>query len=465
MKKSEFRGAAKVFSFTLIQTLKNRAYLVFTALMVLFSALSMPLMHAIQNMGEESGVAKIENIRQILWYDETEALFGSSFTQMGLQFTKMLAEPAFSGVTFEEAELPYETVLSALKEDEAYAHTVIARLFSGELGLTLEVVRPVAGAVTEDEGDYLADKMTESIAAFKEEATGLTKSQQEVLKTQVSLLVQRADENGSLKAKEDTVISNAQYWIIYGLAFVGMLVSTIASSQVASSIVVDKSTRVVEYLLTSVRPMALVVGKTLAMLLASIGQMFVMIAILLTSNWLTGRISGEESFLQGILPEGIWSNITPLNLLVSAIMICLGFLFYAVLAAMCGAMASRIEQTQESLMLLTVSNCIGIYLAVMAANELQISGKGALVTFTMFFPLSSPYLMPGMLLTGSAAWGNALVSILLLLVVDALLFKFVATIYELLITHNGSPIKGKELLGIYKSLKKEHKKGEAGCTR
>lgn len=456
MKRSEFRGTGKVFAFTLVQTLKNRGYLIFTILLAVLSLVSMPLLQLIQNQGSGEEKLTESSIRRIVWYDETEELFGTSFSEMGMSFEEVHAEPAFAEAALEKADVPYEEMLKALESEET-EDTVIARLYMGELGLTMEVVRPASGAIGEEEGSFLADRLTDCVAAFKEAAAELTDAQRAVLDTQVALLVQHADENNKPIAEEDTKISNAQYWLMYGVAFVVMMVNCIASSQVATSIVVDKSTRVVEYLLTSVRPMALVMGKTLAMLLASVGQMFVMIGLLLGSNWVTGLVTGKKSVLEGLLPAGIWANINPFNLLLSAVVICFGFLFYAVLAAMCGATVSKIEETQEGLMLLTISNMIGVYVAVSAANMLQISGESAFVTFSLIFPLSAPYLLPGALLVGNIGGWAAFLAIAVLVAVDLLLLRFVATIYELLITHNGSPIKLKELFGIYKSLKKERK--------
>ncbi len=112
------------------------------------------------------------------------------------------------------------------------------------------------------------------------------------------------------------------------------------------------------------------------------------------------------------------------------------------------------EDTQEGMTLITVSTMIGAYLGVIAAMLLQSTGVNAYVIFVVLFPLSAPFLLPGVLLIGSISWPLGFGAIALLLLVDLLLFYFVATIYELLITHNGNKIKIKELFGIYKSLRK-----------
>ena len=65
--------------------------------------------------------------------------------------------------------------------------------------------------------------------------------------------------------------------------------------------------------------------------------------------------------------------------------------------------------------------------------------------FAMLFPLSSPFLMPGAIVIGKAPLWITVVSLLLLVGLVALLFWFVARVYEVLIVHNGNRIKLKQL--------------------
>ncbi len=447
MKKSEFRGWTKVFSFTLVQTIKNRAYIIFTVLIAALSLFAMPILQLILNGGDDEATTEI---KKIYWYDDSKALLGESFSDMGLSFSG-LKEP-YASIPLEKTDKSHEEMQDIIEKDEKDA--VLARLYMGEMGLTMEIMRSSEGSITEGDGSDLAAAMIDCIMEFKETTAGLTEDQKKIVDSELELWMEEVDEENHIVSEEDTRISEAQYWIIYILLFVVMMISILASTQVASSIVMDKATRVVEYLLTSVRPMALVTGKVLASLLASIGQGFAMFGLMLLSNKVSGMLFHTTSPLESLLPEGIWSNINPLNLLVSAIVITLGFLFYATLAAMCGATVSKMEDTQEGMTLITVSTMIGAYLGVIAAMLLQSTGVNAYVIFVVLFPLSAPFLLPGVLLIGSISWPLGFGAIALLLLVDLLLFYFVATIYELLITHNGNKIKIKELFGIYKSLRK-----------
>lgn len=449
MKKSEFRGFGKVFSFTLVQTIKNRSYIIFTVLMAALSIFAMPVLQLIQNGGNDG--AETTEIKKIYWYDDSKALFGVSFSDMGLSFDG-LKEP-YASVPMEKTDKSREEMEKFIENEEK--DSVLARLYVGEMGLTMEVMRPSEGKISEGDGADLANAMIECIMEFKETTAGLTEEQKKVVDAELELRMEEVNQDNRILSEEDTRISQSQYWLVYVLLFVVMMVCIIASTQVASSIVMDKSTRVVEYLLTSVRPMALVMGKVLASLLASIGQVFVMFGLVLASNKVSAMLFETKSPLESLLPEGIWSNINPLNLFVCALVITLGFLFYAILAAMCGATVSKMEDTQEGLVLITITTLIGCYLGMFASTMLQTSGVNAYVIFAVLFPLSAPFLLPGVLLIGSISWPLGICAILLLLVVDLLLLYFVATIYELLITHNGNRIRIGELLGIYKSLKKK----------
>lgn len=448
MKKSEFRGWTKVFSFTLVQTVKNRAYIIFTILMAALSLFAMPILQLIQNGGDDEETTEI---KKIYWYDDSKELFGVSFSDMGLEFSGLKAP--YASIPMEKTEKSHEDMQDVIENEEKDA--VLARLYMGEMGLTMEIMRSSKGSISEGDGTDLANAMIECIMDFKEKTADLTDEQKTIVDSELELMMEKVDKDNHILTEEDTRISDAQYWVIYILLFVVLMVNVVASSQVASSIVMDKSTRVVEYLLTSVRPMALVIGKVLAALLASIGQIFVMVGLMLASNKVSGILFDTKSPLESVLPEGIWSNINPVNLIVSAVVITLGFLFYATLAAMCGATVSKMEDTQEGMTLITMSSIVGAYIGIIASTMMQTAGINAFVIFAVLFPLSAPFFLPGVLLIGSISWPLGLGAIALLLIVDMLLFYFVATIYELLITHNGNNIKVKELFGIYKSLKKK----------
>ena len=85
---------------------------------------------------------------------------------------------------------------------------------------------------------------------------GVDKEQRELLSAQIVTNVSHSDINGNVIENEDTSISSFEYYFLYALVFIGMMICMMTGSQVATSVVVEKSSKVVEYLLTTIKPLA-----------------------------------------------------------------------------------------------------------------------------------------------------------------------------------------------------------------
>ena len=261
---------------------------------------------------------------------------------------------------------------------------------------------------------------------------------------------------------EDTSITEGEDWFIYGIMFVVLMVCVMASSQVATSIVQEKSSKVIEYLLTSIRPLAIIVGKVLAMLVTVMIQLVAIITVGYVSVKIGELISGggNNAITQFMTPEML-ESLNFGNIVLGLVVAGAGMVLYATLAGLCGATASRMEDANESLSLLTTISLVGFYVGFAAAGTLMASGDNAFVTFALIFPVSSAFLLPAALLVGKAELGIALIAIAVLFLSIILMFKFVAKVYEGLILHNGARLKMKDVFAMAKGAKLQKvKKGE-----
>ncbi len=275
-----------------------------------------------------------------------------------------------------------------------------------------------------------------------------------MLNAKVDTLVNMVDANGEEIVEENNSISAAEYAFIYGLIFILMMINNTASTQIAHSIVTEKSTRVIEYLLTSVKPLAIIVGKILAALTAVLLQMLSMIALIFISNKLVSSLGskGGENVLSQYLPSNLFWNLNLFNIVLCLIIIILGFIFYATLAGLVGATVSRLDEINEALKLFIFIILIGVYIAFAAAIVLMAAGENGFITFSFLFPLSSSFILPGAILIGKVSLPIVIGSIALQLIFIFFLFKFVAKVYETLILHNGNVIKIKELFKISRTV-------------
>lgn len=442
MKKSNLTGWTSVFSFTLIQTLKSKSFIITYILMVSLSFLSIPVISMITS-GNKTDPDAANPIQKVYINNETNL--------SEIDFTGLLTDKALKHITFEQMKESYDTVADRIqtKEDTSVILTIsdVDNIYSFFL------VKASDGPVEKSNLQQLGTALSEQFNTVRAKILGITEEQLGKLYAPVSGSVAMADADGTPVYKEDTSISQFEYFFIYGILFIILMVSTLSSTLIATSIVTEKSTRVIEYLLITVKPLALMVGKVLAMLVAVLLQVGSMVVLFFVSNVVTTLFISGESLVANYLPENIFANINILNIIFCFILMLLGTIFYAILASFAGATVSRLEEIQEGLTIVTFATLIGAYIGIGAASTLMGSGENAFVTFALLFPMSSPFILPGALLIGKANLLLVAIATVLQIAAILLLFKLVAKIFETLILHNGNTIKLKEVIKMFKTLK------------
>jgi ABC-2 type transport system permease protein len=448
MKSNELRGTGDVFRFTLIQTLKSKAYIVSVVLLLITAIFTAPVMQLVR--GGAAGSKKVETSNIKKAYVCNELPF---FLEGGSEITDLRGDEVFSKVQFELTAETFDA-LSKRLEEENDSTSVIVHPYFGTQGITIEIVRLSGGDVKNDECAALADVLCKKLDQYKKTISGLTEDELRILAYNYEVEVNYITPEGDLTDDADKGIGGGQFGVAYILMFVVSMVCIMASTQVATAVVTDKSSRVVELLLTSVRPMALLLGKILAMLVATIGQMIALVIAVAVSNKITGVIFNTEStYLTSLIPKGVLSNLTVANAVVSLTLIALGLVFYATLAGLCGAMVSKMEELQESLKYFTTISIVGMYAAIAAIISMQKSATNVFVKFCELFPLTSPMTTPGARIIGVAPMSYALIAIAILLVLDYFTLRFAAGVYEGLITNMGNRITIKDLFAMAKNKK------------
>lgn len=443
MSKFNITGWKDVYSFTLLQTLKSKAFIISYIVLVVFMLASMPAIRMITSSGGSDANASIP-IKKV--YIENETALPD------MDFSDAPKDARLSSIKFEKTNEDHSVVSARIQDHEK--ESVILTIAESQGDYSLTFTRASNGPVKESSLSLLANYVTEKFEATKVSALGIKPEQLAVIHAGVSTKVSMADENGAEIIKKDTSITNAQYGFIYGILFIVMMVNILASTQIASSILTEKSTRVIEYLLISVKPLAIMVGKILAMLTAVLLQVISMVVILFISNKASGALfaGNGTNVITQYLSQDVFQNLNIVNIVLCLILIALGMIFYATLAGLAGASVSRLEELNEGLALFTFLNIIGSYIGIGAISVLMASGMNGYVIFSFLFPLSSPFLLPGAILVGKASLSIAAAAIAVQVISIVLLFKFVSNVYEALILHNGSRITIKELLKLSKTV-------------
>jgi ABC-2 type transport system permease protein len=197
---------------------------------------------------------------------------------------------------------------------------------------------------------------------------------------------------------------------------------------VAQGVVEEKSSRVVELLLATMRPWQLLAGKILGLGLLGLGQMLVIAVI-----GVAGALAFDVVDLPGRL---IGTVVTVVAWFV------LGYAFYASVFAAAASLVSRQEDLASVITPASLLLVVGFVISIQAAQD----PTGTLSTVTSFVPGLSPLVMPVRQAAGGAEWWEVVVSVVLMLVAIAAIVRVGGRIYSGALLRTGGKVKLREAL-------------------
>lgn len=234
---------------------------------------------------------------------------------------------------------------------------------------------------------------------------------------------------------------NDNYGVAMAAAFILFFAVYFYGNTVAVSVSSEKTSRVMETLVTSTTPRNIIIGKTVAMGIVGLGQMLLLILTALASYKLF--IPADMDFIS--------SMIGNINLSVTSIAICiiyfiLGYTVYAFLNAVTGATVSKVEDLNSAQTPIALISLASFYLAYFTATV----PDGSASKFASIFPFSSAFSMPGRILAGGATSCEIIVSIVVL-IATAILLAFVSIkAYSGAVLHYGKRLNIKDLFRLSK---------------
>lgn len=460
MKKNNYTGWQEVFRFSFVQSFKQKAYIGFLIIMSVILLCFVPVMTLIQSRGDAEVTSTA--VTSLTVYDETG---------LGIDYSRALTDERCSGVTIVTSPADtYEEHTKALEESEDSTELLARIRYEEEGYFQLDFVKAVNADLSSDDVDLVAEDFEAFFEEARIKAIDVSQEQLSFINQPVETRVEFSDADGKLTQEpEKETISMEEYYILLGGIMVVMMLISFSGSTIATSIVTEKSTRVVEYMMIHIRPMALIVGKilaALALVLIQFGAMGVSFLLSCVLNAvLFGNGTGEAA--QGSIGQSAavildsMPGINAGNVILSLLLVLAGLLLYSILAGLAGASVSKMEEMAEGMKTYQILLMLGSYpgLALAIAN-LSGAGNELFANICSIFPLSAPFCLPIYLLMGKASLILAVISLVVLIITTALLFSFTAKVYEAMIFYNGSVLKVKDILQIAKNRAREEKEEE-----
>ncbi|TPE66165.1 ABC transporter permease [Halalkalibacterium halodurans] len=215
---------------------------------------------------------------------------------------------------------------------------------------------------------------------------GLSDEQLQQIYAPVSFTTEPVEEGeGAVKTEEE--VAQASFLVVI-LLFVIYFSVIMYCSMIATEVATEKSSRVMEILISSVSPVTHMFGKIVGIALVALSQFFLIVLIGGVNALL--RMSAGTGEGLGVVSDFVSLDALPVGLMMYALLFyILSYFLFATLAAMLGSIVSRIEDVNSAVGPINFLVIVAFFIAMFGMN----APESSFVTVTSFVPFFTPMIM------------------------------------------------------------------------
>ena len=320
------RDIVTVMKFTIKDMVKRKSFIISTLIILVLIVIGFNIPNIIKNIkGEDTGDKLLIVDNENIFEGNLELL-----KQMSLDYEIEIGKANFDEIkTKIENEEIEEAIMIEKQENNIKIRYIVENTTMME-----EVPETLVNAIN----SLYTNMQISKLGLTTEELQSITPNFEFSLE-------QTEEEKASGNILAMMLMSIVLFYAIYFCAY-----------QVSSSITTEKTSKIMETLVTSTSPRTIVLGKTIGIGVVGLGQMILIVATALIS---------AKSFLEPGLLESVldMSNITPYLGIMTAIYFILGYLSYALLYALTGSTVSKPEDIQSANTPVVLLAVVGFYLS------------------------------------------------------------------------------------------------------
>ena len=404
-----------VIAFTIKDMAKRKSFIVSTLIILILIVIGFNIPNIIgaftgdgENLGEE----------KILIVDSTNLFEGTlqTLNQMDLGYTFQIAN---NDVSFDDIE-------TRIEDKDINKAIIVEQKDDGTYKLR-----------------YIVENMTQVTSAPENLINAINTVYTNL---QISKLGLTQEQIASLTPNFEFTIEQTEEQEVSGNLFVIMMLSIVlfyaiyfCAYQVSSSITTEKTSKIMETLVTSTSPRTIVLGKTIGIGIVGLIQICVIVATALIS----AKVFLEPELLDAVLDM---SKFTPYLAVITIVYFILGYFAYALLYALTGSTVSKPEDIQSANTPVAILAVIGFYLSYFT----MMNPTSELNQFAAIFPISSPFCMPFRIMMGIASTSEIVLSIVVLAITILVIAKVAIKIYSNAILNYGTKMTFKDIVKVYR---------------
>lgn len=398
-----------VMKFTMKDMVKRKSFIISTIIFLVMIIVGFNVPKILKSIKGEDTVDKL------LIVDESNVFEGA------LESLKKLD----TGYEIEIANLKYDEVKEKIQSEEIESAIFVEKQ---EENIKIKYIVKDATMMEEVPEDIIStiNTLYTNIQISK---LGLTEEQLKSITPNFEFSLEQTDEKANGNVFAMMLLSIVLFYAIYFCAY-----------QVSSSITTEKTSKIIETLVTSTSPKTIVLGKTIGIGIVGLLQMILLVGTALIS----AKVFLEPGMIEQVLDM---SAITPYLGIVTIIYFILGYFAYALLYALTGSTVSKPEDIQSANGPVAMLAVIGFYLSYFT----MMNPTSEMNIFASLFPISSPFCMPFRIMMGLAKPTDVLISIAILIVTILVIAKVAIKIYSNAILNYGTKMSLKDIIKVYKA--------------
>ena len=397
-----------VMKFTMKDMVKRKSFIISTIIFLVMIVVGFNVPKILKAIKGEDTVDKL------LIVDESNVFEGA------LESLKSLD----TGYEIEIANLKYDEVKEKIQNEEFESAIFVEKQ---EENIKIKYIIKAATMMEEVPEDIITtiNTLYTNIQISK---LGLTEEQLKSITPNFEFSLEQTDEKANGNVFAMMLLSIVLFYAIYFCAY-----------QVSSSITTEKTSKIIETLVTSTSPKTIVLGKTIGIGIVGLLQMILLVG--------TALISAKAFLEPGMIEQVLdMSAITPYLGIVTIIYFILGYFAYALLYALTGSTVSKPEDIQSANGPVAMLAVIGFYLSYFT----MMNPTSEMNIFASLFPISSPFCMPFRIMMGLAKPTDVLISIAILVVTILVIAKVTIKIYSNAILNYGTKMSLKDIVKVYR---------------
>lgn len=421
----KWREIITVSSFTIKQQIKTRSFQLTFGILLCIALLG-PFVAAYLQDDKDNEKPKSTTIENLYVAEDLKS-------ELDISYEELSKNPFYKNLKITKVEMEKENQVEEIKEklEQEKKNDILIEICEEEQ-FNIKVYKPKNSKLWKGEGEALLEEMEALFDEALGKKTNLTKEQKRILETTIDTDVQALSPDGSRKdLEEQNGIAYEEYMYIYGFIFALLMVGVFAGSVISSTIVSEKNGKVLEYLLTALSPISLLLGKIIGVFVLIIGELLCLGGVAKVSDYLAaGTQATAKSVLSGLIPDTILKNLTFSNVMLALLFVILNLALFGFLAAYAGTRASRVEELKDTLIIFSIGELLGGYMAMFSAIYMMEETTSGFLYFVYMFPLSSSFLLPGAIFTGKIDWRIVVAAIILLLICIRILVSITVKSYR-----------------------------------